>query len=232
MEHAVDVAIADEVVARFPEVLVGGFVAVELQSLRAGSWPRTEHVPVVGDLVEHGNIRAWRKAIGACGLKPSRYKSSAEQLARRYLKGERIDSGIPAVDLYCDVGARHVSPFGAYDLDRLPVPRIELRTPRPGDTFTPLGSRGDDMPLTEEVVVYGSGDRVICWAWNHRDAADTALHAGSAAAAFLGEAAYGEQHASLRAALEDLAATLRAAGVVVGATAFADAELPTMRLEC
>lgn len=229
MAHEVDVAIADEVIARFPEVLVGGFVVTGLERLQPGSWPRPAD-PVVG--VDHQNVQGWRRAIGACGLKPSRYKSSVEQLVRRYGKGELIESGVTAVDLYCDVSARNVSPFGGYDLDRLPVPRVEMRTPRPGDVFNAIGGRADEFPLTPDVVVYGCAGTVMCWAWNHRDSADTGLQADTTAALFLGEAAYAEQHPSLRAAVDDLAATLRAAGVVVGPAAFAGAERPTMRTEC
>ena len=230
MAHEVEVTIADEVRERFPEVVVGGFVVAGLQALVPGSWPRPAGVEAG---VDHGNVQGWRRAIGACGLKPSRYKSSVEQLVRRYGKGELIESGITAVDLYCDVSARNVSPFGGYDLERLPVPRVEMRTPRPGDVFRAIGGRGDDeFPLTDDVVVYGCADTVMCWAWNHRDSAETGLQVDTTAALFLGEAAYAEQHDALRSAVADLAGTLGAAGVVVGAAGFADAGVPAVRLEC
>jgi DNA/RNA-binding domain of Phe-tRNA-synthetase-like protein len=229
MQRAVEVSIAGEVRERFPEVNVGGFVVVGLQALQPGSWARPDALDVG---VDHDNVQGWRRAIGACGLKPSRYKSSVEQLVRRYGKGEVIESGITAVDLYCDVSARNVSPFGGYDLDRLPEPRVEMRTPRPGDAFHAIGGRGDEFPLFDDVVVYACGNTVMCWAWNHRDSAETGLEADTTAALFLGEAAYGEQHAALQSAVADLAESLRAAGVVVGAPGFADADAPTLQLEC
>lgn len=229
MQRAVEVSIAEEVWERFPEVLVGGFVVVGLQALEPGSWARPASLEIGPD---HENVQAWRQAIGACGLKPSRYKSSVEQLVRRYGKGELIESGITAVDLYCDVSARNVSPFGGYDLDRLPEPRVEMRTPRPGDSFNAIGGRGDEFPLTDDVVVYGCGSTVMCWAWNHRDSAATGLQADTTDALFLGEAASAVQHAALRSAVADLADTLRAAGVTVGASGFADADVPVAQLEC
>jgi lysyl-tRNA synthetase class 2 len=230
MERTVEVSIAEEVRARFPEVLVGGFVVVGLQGVPPGSWARPAGVEVGPD---DERVQGWRRAIGACGLKPSRYKSSVEQLVRRYGKGELIDSGITAVDLYCDVSARNVSPFGGYDLDRLPEPRVEMRTPRPGDAFNAIGGRGDDeFPLLDEVVTYACGSTVMCWAWNHRDSADTGLQADTTTALFVGEAAYAVQHAALRAAVADLADTLRAAGITVGTPGYADATSPTVRVGC
>ena len=229
MQRAVEVSIADQVRERFPEVLVGGLVVTGLHALQPGSWVRPDSVSAGPD---HENVQAWRQAIGACGLKPSRYKSSVEQLVRRYGKGELIHSGITAVDLYCDVSARNVSPFGGYDLDRLPEPRVEMRTPRPDDVFNAIGGRGDEFPLLDDVVVYGCGSTVMCWAWNHRDSADTGLQDDTKDALFLGEAAYAVQHDGLRAAVADLADTLRGAGVTVGPAAFADTTSPTLRAEC
>ncbi len=134
-------------------------------------------------------------------------------------------TGVPLVDLYCEVATRHLAPLGGYDVDRLPPEDIELRMARPGtDTFAPLG--GGDMPLTDKVVVYASGPTVLCWAYNCRDSRQTCLTEGTDTGLFLGEAVTALQQGALRAGLEDLAGRLSAAGAEVGEIAYADAERP------
>ena len=134
-------------------------------------------------------------------------------------------TGLPLVDLYCEVATRHLAPLGGYDVDRLPAEDIELRLARPdGDSFAPLG--GGDMPLADRVAVYASGSTVLCWAYNCRDSRDTCLTEDTDTGLFLGEAVTARQHRALRAALDDLAGRLSAAGAEVGEVVYADAERP------
>ncbi len=128
------------------------------------------------------------------------------------------------------MATRHLAPLGGYDVDRLPPDEIELRLARPGrDAFVPLG--GGDMPLTDKVAVYASGPTVLCWAYNCRDSRETCLTEDTDTGLFLGEAVTARQHAALRAALEDLAARLSAAGADVGDIAYADADRPRISIE-
>ena len=176
-------------------------------------------------------IADWRAAIAASGLKPSTYKSSPEQLTRRVLKSGPLRTSLVLVDAYCDVATRHLAPLGAYDLSRLPYPEVSLRLARPQtDVFHPLGGRDNEMPLTPNVVVYASGDMVICWAFNCRDSRDTCLAPGTDAGLILGEAVTARQHEPLRSAFADLASRLEEAGASVGPVAFADAATPMVTI--
>lgn len=232
------VGIAAEIAGRHPEIRVGGLVASNLRAAAAtvGGQPFPEDTAralvsqdVTIELVaDHPLIRDWRTAIAACGVKPSTHKSSPEQLARRTLKSGPVRTGLPLVDLYCEVATRHLAPLGGYDVDRLPSPQIELRLARPDDTFSPLGS--GDMPLTDTVAVYAAGSTVLCWAYNCRDSRDTSLTEDTDAGLFLGEAVTAVQHEALRAALADLAGRLAAAGAEVGPVVFADAEHPDITI--
>jgi DNA/RNA-binding domain of Phe-tRNA-synthetase-like protein len=228
------VTIAGEIADRHPEILVGGLLASNLRataSAVAGApFPDdTEQALVNQDvtlelLADHPLVRDWRTAISACGLKPSTYKSSPEQLARRTLKSGPVRTGLALVDLYCEVATRHLAPLGGYDTERLPAPDIALRLGRPDDTFSPLG--GGEMPMTERVAVYAAGSTVICWAYNCRDSRDTCLTEDTDTGLFLGEAVTARQHGALRIALADLAGRLAAAGASVGPVVFADRESP------
>ncbi len=230
--------IAGEVGARHPGILVGGLSAtglvaaaatVEQQPFPTDTAQALVSQDVTVELVaDHPLIRDWRTAIASSGLKPSTYKSSPEQLARRTLKSGPVRTGLPLVDLYCEVATRHLAPLGGYDLARLPSTGLELRMADPStDTFAPLGGRDGDMALSDRVVVYAAGHTVICWAYNCRDSRDTSLTAGTESALFLGEAVTAGQHDALRTALEDLAGRLAAAGATVGPVAYADVDQPT-----
>ena len=227
--------IAGEVAGRHPEILVGGLLARGLRAATAPPLPEDTAQALVSQdvtielVADHPLIRDWRTAIAACGLKPSTWKSSPEQLARRALKSGPLRTSLPLVDLYCEVATRHLAPLGGYDVDRLPPQKIELRMARASDTFVPLG--GGDMPLTDKVAVYAAGSTVLCWAYNCRDSRETCLTEDTDTGLFLGEAVTARQHEALRLALDDLAGRLTAAGAFVGPVVFADAEQPRITIE-
>ena len=229
--------IAGDVAGRHPDILVGGLLATGLRTAAAAAPPLpgdTAQALVAQDVTielvaDHPVIKDWRAAIAACGLKPSTYKSSPEQLARRTLKSGPVQTGLPLVDLYCEVATRHLAPLGGYDVDRLPQEPIDLRMARAGDTFAPLG--GGEMPLTDRVVVYASGSTVLCWAYNCRDSRETCLTEETDTGLFLGEAVTARQHDALRSALDDLSARLAAAGASVGPIAYADAGRPRIDID-
>jgi DNA/RNA-binding domain of Phe-tRNA-synthetase-like protein len=176
-------------------------------------------------------VAGWRTAIAACGLKPSTFKSSVEQLARRMLKNGPLKTPLPLVDMYCDVATRHLAPLGAYDVASLPAADVMLRLADPvADLFHPLGARDDEMPLTTSVAVYASGPTVVCYAFNCRDSRDTCLSASTEVGLFLGEAVVEVQHEPLRSAFADLTARLSGAGAFVGTVAFATAASPTVEV--
>jgi DNA/RNA-binding domain of Phe-tRNA-synthetase-like protein len=228
------VRVAGEIAERHPDILVGGLLASNLRAtastVAAAPFPDdTEQALVNQDvtielIADHPLIKDWRSAIAACGLKPSTYKSSPEQLARRTLKSGPVRTGLALVDLYCEVATRHLAPLGGYDIERLPGSDIELRLGRADDSFSPLG--GGEMPLTDKVAVYCAGHTVICWAYNCRDSRDTCLTEDTDTGLFLGEAVTARQHGALRIALADLAGRLAAAGAVVGPVVFADRDQP------
>ena len=218
--------VIDPVVAqRWPQVVVRGFHASGLDRASIDVPPISEVISEltaagVADahaLATHELVAPWRDAVSACGLKASRYKSSAEALARRFLKNDRVTTGVPAVDLYCAVSAKNLAPLGAYDVERLPATRIDLRHARPGDEFAPLGGDTAAMPLSQAVVVYAAANTVLCWSFNHRDSSSTCLRPTTTRAVFVGEAVTTAQVDQLNVAIEELKRSLELGGVDIGA---------------
>lgn len=181
------------------------------------------------NLAEDPRIKGWRTAISACGLKASTYKCSAEQLVKRTLTDGGVKTPLPVVTAYCAESAKRVAPMGAYDLDRLPGDRIELRLAAPGiDSFSPLGGRAEDMPLSDKVAVYAVGSTVICYAYNHRDSRDTCLAVSTDDAIFVGEAVEPVHLVPLRVAISGVRAQLSAVGAHAGAIIEVNGSKPEM----
>lgn len=229
--------IADGIVARHPEILVGGLLASGLRAAAATAAGRplpddtaqalVNHDVTIELVADHPLIRDWRTAIASCGLKPSTFKPGPEQRARRALKGDVTPTPLAMVDLYEEVATRHLASLGGYDVARLPPAALELRLADPSaDTFAPLGARAGDVPLTAGIAVYAAGSTVLCWAYNCRGSRQTCFTPETDVGLFLGEAVTARQHEALRTALDDLAARLRAGGAAVGPTVYAHAEEP------
>lgn len=232
---AIRCAIDPAVLERFPACRVGGFLAgglaaaarrVSLEPAEALAAPLAAQGVTVEGISEEPRIREWRRAYQQSGVKPSTYKCSAEQLARRLLKGSWISTPLPLVNLYSAVSVKHLAPMGAYDVARLPEPEVVLRLPREGDVFRPLGAKPEDMPLKPTIPVYASGSEVTCWAFNHRDSVVTCLQDDTDLGIFMAEAVSEIQYPSLEAAFEELARDLRNAGATVGALVFVDSVSP------
>ena len=215
--------VAPDVLGRFPELACGGFLADRLNDAAVSPAPPYESIRealsgegiTVEEIAAEPRIAAWRAAIQASGIKASKFRGSAEQLARRVLRGGSIEAP-PLVDLYCRLSARHLAPLGAYDVDRLPGSDVELRHARSSDSFGPLGSGAEVMPLTAAVPVYAIGDVVLCWMFNVRDSALTSLIPSTRRALFLSESLNPAQRQSSERALNALREALLNAGADAG----------------
>jgi len=68
-------------------------------------------------LVKHPFIAAWRSTYRSFGVRPKKYKPTAEALIRRILHGETIPTINTLVDSYLIVECEHFLPCGGYDLE-------------------------------------------------------------------------------------------------------------------
>ena len=164
------------VLTDFPEIRVALIVAHDLETGR----PRPPaldaalaevEAEVAGFLAERPlaeipELRVWRAAYKAFGVKKTSYRSSVERL----LKQIQQDRGLPRVsdlvDCYNAVSARHRLPIGADDLDKV-TGGLAFRRACPGDDFFALGAEParDDPPKPGEVV-YADGEKLLCRRWN------------------------------------------------------------------
>jgi DNA/RNA-binding domain of Phe-tRNA-synthetase-like protein len=167
-------------------------------------------------LTEREEIQEWRTAFSRFGLKPSKYRSSIEQLWRRAIQGKLIETGIPLVDLYCYTSILTGVPMGAYDLDHV---RGDLcvRLAHEGEEFTGIGEQ-QAVAVPAGVVVYADDSDVLCFGWNHRDAARSALRLETRRAIFLADSASASSRTRAASAIALLKEALNKAGAKFVAT--------------
>jgi DNA/RNA-binding domain of Phe-tRNA-synthetase-like protein len=126
----------------------------------------------MGDIPE---VRRWRQAYKAFGVKKTSFRSSVERLLRRVIQGEGLPPINTLVDAYNAISVAFHVPAGADDLDLLKPP-LAYRYAREGDTFFTLGedTLTPDPPEPGEVV-YADMAHVLCRRWNWRQDARSAI---------------------------------------------------------
>jgi DNA/RNA-binding domain of Phe-tRNA-synthetase-like protein len=153
---------------------------------------------------EHPHMKAWRAAYAAFGAKPSKFRNSAEALARRALS----DAGLPRinrlVDLYNAISVAHLIPVGGEDTDHIHGGMRLVRAT--GDERFDTG--GDPEHPEPGEVVWRDGTGVTCRRWNWRQGVRTRLTETSVNAVFLLERQEPMTYDELRAAGDELAGLL------------------------
>lgn len=174
--------IAEEVAGRYPHlrigVLIGKGVTVqrktdELEKLKQEKVAELRQKYDSDNLISNPNIAAWRRTYRSFGVKPKRYRPTAEALLRRLIKGEEIPIINTAVDSYLVVETEYLLPIGGYDLDRISG-NIKLRISLGREAFQPLGSTQEET-TNEGEIVYSDDTRVLTRKWNFRDCDTTKI---------------------------------------------------------
>jgi lysyl-tRNA synthetase, class I len=215
---ATKLVIDEKVQADFPEASIGYLVATlpeELHPLTGD--PLADALKSLQDrgvtaetLTAQPEIAVWRAAFGKFGVKPSKYLSSAEALAKRALKGSPAQVS-PVVDSYNSVSIKHLLPMGALDLDKVQGDLV-VRYGREGEKAQLLGME-DAVEVTPKHVVYADDQQVVTWLWNHRDAASSAVKQDSKHVVFLVDSLVGAEQA--RQATDELSELLQQIGAAL-----------------
>jgi len=118
------------------------------------------------ELADVAELKAWRQAYRAFGVKKTSYRSSVERLLKNLQRGAGLPRVNALVDAYNAVSALYRMPIGADDLDRVKPP-LAFRYARQADSFIALGDPAStpDPPNTGEVV-YADAEKCLCRRWN------------------------------------------------------------------
>jgi len=173
------------------------------------------------ELADIAELKSWREAYKAFGVKKTSYRSSVERLLKNVQRGAGLPRINALVDAYNAVSARFRMPVGADDLDRVALP-IAFRYARDGDTFIALGdaSQTPDPPKAGEVV-YADAAKCLCRRWNWYQDARSAVSASTARAVFTVQTLTGSR-ADVDAAIAELVRLITLTGPARTASAIAD----------
>ncbi len=127
------------------------------------------------ELADVAELKAWRQAYRAFGVKKTSYRSSVERLLKNLQRGAGLPRVNALVDAYNAVSALYRMPIGADDLDRVKPP-LAFRYARPTDSFIALGDPAStpDPPNAGEVV-YADAEKCLCRRWNWYQDARSAI---------------------------------------------------------
>ncbi len=165
-----------ETVGRFPGfrvalVVAGGLVIPPARPATLDTFVadvEASTLAALGDreLADVAELKSWREAYKAFGVKKTSYRSSIERLLKSVQRGGGLPRVNALVDLYNAISALHRMPVGADDIDCI-WPPLAFRYARPDDSFVALGdaSRTADPPKPGEVV-YADAEKVLCRRWN------------------------------------------------------------------
>ncbi len=154
-------------------------------------------------LSELPTLGAWRRAISAFGVSPTKYRSAAESLLRRLTK----KGDIPCINTLVDIGnlvsIRYGLPVAIFDTRQIALPII-VHYADGGERFTDLGSDAVVHPEPGEVIFSDSKRMVVARRWCWRQSATSASNESTTDAVITVEAHHEDGTADIEKALADL----------------------------
>ncbi|MBW1765476.1 MAG: hypothetical protein JRJ02_06920 [Deltaproteobacteria bacterium] len=111
-------------------------------------------------------VVAWRQVYSQMGLKPSKYRSAAEALLRRFKREDDLPRLHPLVDFCNALSLASALPVAVFDLDKV-TEYLEVRYAKGTEEY--LAFSGEiENPKTGEVVFADAADQVHARRWTFR----------------------------------------------------------------
>jgi DNA/RNA-binding domain of Phe-tRNA-synthetase-like protein len=143
------------------------------EELLRESEARCEALFAAQELTGHPRIACWREAYRVLNMKPGKYYSSVESLARRARGGSAVPYVNTLVALMNGFSLKHLVPCGGDDVDAVSGDLV-LRLARGEERFVPLGGKEAEHPEQGEAV-YVDAEQVLCRRWNWRQGDGTKI---------------------------------------------------------
>jgi len=159
------------------------------------------------------SLAGWRAAFRQFGVDPTKYRSAAESLLRRLTKKGDIPSINALVDLCNRISIRYALPVAAFDLRQVSSP-ITVQYATGKESFTAHDSPEPEHPEPGEVIFVDQGlshqppGLVVARRWCWKQSVESTVGLDTRAALITIEAQHQAGATDVRAALDDLAASL------------------------
>ena len=164
----------------------------------------------IGDtpLSELPSLGAWRRAISAFGVSPTKYRSAAEALLRRLTK----KGDIPCINALVDIGnlvsIRYGLPVAIFDIRQISG-AITVQYSDGDERYKELGSDEIMHPEVGEVIFSDEKQMVVARRWCWRQSATSAANEGTAEGVVTVEAHHDGGMSDIENALTDLLGLLK-----------------------
>jgi len=206
-----------QIIANYPQLVGGVIIADGLNNPPTPDALRKRYTAEqaavkarIGDtpLSEIKSISAWRSAISAFGVSPTKYRSAAEALLRRLTKKDDIPSINTLVDIGNLVSIGYALPVAIFDMRQIDAP-ITVKYADGTESFTDLGNDEVVTPEVGEVIFADEKNMAVARRWCWRQSATSASSEQTTRAVITVEAHHEDACADVERAVADLTELLQ-----------------------
>ena len=221
-----------EIWQQFPQ-LVPGLLAVE------GVHPQVDVEPWLQPWYEQARERlgqgpesqmpevaAWRRAYTQMGLKPTKYRSAAEALLRRFKREDDLPRLHPLVDICNALSLAFAMPVAVFDVAHVDS-YIEVRHAAGTEQYLAFGGEIEN-PAPQEVIFVDAADQVHARRWTFRQSRRSIITPKSKQALIVSEGLHESAATDVRALIDALAEAVTALWSVPLQQAILSAESPRL----
>lgn len=151
-------------------------------------------------------VRAWRRTYSQMGLKPTKYRSAAEALLRRFRKEDDLPSLHPLVDFCNAVSVAFALPVAVINVANV-ASFIEVR-PAVGTEMYHAFSGKIEAPSPGEIIFVDAADEVHARRWTFRQSRRSTISPETSRALIVSEAMHETGLADMKALMATLIAGL------------------------
>ena len=174
-------------------------------------------------------VAAWRRAYTQMGLKPTKYRSAAEALLRRFKREDGLPRLHPLVDLCNAVSLAFSLPVAVFDVDHVNS-FLEVCHATGREEY--LAFSGEiENPAPGEVIFADAANQVHARRWTFRQSRRSVIHPETARALIVSEGLHDTAAADVRRLIDILAENITALWSAPRQQAMLTAESPRLEFE-
>lgn len=148
-------------------------------------------------------ISAWRRVYGQMGLKPTKYRSAAEALLRRFKREDDLPRLHPLVDLCNAVSLAFALPVAVFDLAQV-ADYLEVRYATGREQYLAFSGE-NETPPAGEVIFADAANHVHARRWTFRQSRQSIISPATTQALIVSEGMHETAAADVPALIEALA---------------------------
>lgn len=118
-------------------------------------------------------VSAWRRVYSQMGLKPTKYRSAAEALLRRFRREDEVPRLHPLVDLCNAVSLAFALPVAVFDLEQV-ADYLEVRHATGDEEYLAFSDK-TETPDADEVIFADADNHVHARRWTFRQSRQSVI---------------------------------------------------------